>query len=150
MQSIWINIATIGPVGRLPIAPGTWGSAVGVVIWWFLLAALEPLVFWTTVAFFTLIAIIASTRAEGSLGCDAHPIIIDEVVGQWIPLAICERRILLVALAFTLFRLFDIVKPFPVNVSQKLNGGLGVVADDLLAGGYTLVILVILNRLGFV
>lgn len=150
MNRLAVYISTLGPIGKLPVAPGTWGSAAAVVLWWFVLSALELHVFWTVVVLVALVAVMASTHAERVLGRDARPIVIDEVVGQWIPLAICDKRLVPVALAFILFRLFDIVKPFPVNVSQKLKGGVGVVVDDLLAGGYSLLILVVLDRLDIV
>jgi len=80
------------------------------------------------------------------MGKDAHSIVIDELVGQWIPLTICHKRIIFVMMAFFLFRLFDIWKPFPVKQSQSIKGGIGVVIDDVLAGGYSLLILIIFQR----
>ncbi len=147
IQKALVQIATIGPVGRLPIAPGTWCSALAVIIWWLFLSSLAAIEFWLVIVVVIIFAVWVSDRAERTLGKDARSIVIDELVGQWIPLAICPKRIILVLLAFFLFRLFDIWKPFPVEQSQSIKGGFGVVIDDVLAGGYSLLILIIIQRI---
>lgn len=136
-------IATFFGIGYFPVAPGTVGSAVALVIFW-LLPNLggSAIGIGLPVAFF--IGVWTSTGAEKQLGHDAHPIIIDEVVGQWLALALIPRGWLPWGLAFLLFRGFDIWKPFPIYRSQKLPGGWGIMMDDLLAAIYT----VILIRLG--
>ena len=146
MQKTLVQIASIGPVGRLPIAPGTWCSALAVIIWWLFLSNLAAVEFWLVIVIITIFAVWVSNRAERTMGKDAHSIVIDELVGQWIPLTICHKRIIFVMMAFFLFRLFDIWKPFPVKQSQSIKGGIGVVIDDVLAGGYSLLILIIFQR----
>jgi len=146
MLKLRVQIATIGPVGRLPVAPGTWGSALAVIIWWLFLANLAILQFWLIIIMVLIIAVWASHGAEHLLGSDARSIIIDEVVGQWIALAFCSTHIMLVVSAFFIFRLFDIWKPFPIKQSQNIRGGLGVVIDDVLAGAYSALVLVIIQR----
>lgn len=92
------------------------------------------------------LAVWCSGIAEKSLGHDAKPIVIDEVAGQWITLIAAQHNMFLIITGFFLFRLMDIWKPFPANLSQKLPGGWGVVADDVIAGGYAAVVLLIVNR----
>jgi phosphatidylglycerophosphatase A len=86
------------------------------------------------------------------LGHDAHPIVIDEVAGMLIALLGVPHRAaspaLLLGSAFLLFRLFDIVKPFPIRQVQRLPGGWGVVTDDLLAGIATNLVLQLAARAG--
>ncbi|MDP8240451.1 MAG: phosphatidylglycerophosphatase A [Candidatus Hatepunaea meridiana] len=147
IQRALVQIATVGPIGRMPIAPGTWGSAFAVLIWWYFLSQLPPLVFWLILIVLSLIFTYVSNCAEKTLGKDAHPIIVDELIGQWIALAFCSKTILMVVIAFFLFRLFDIWKPFPIYISQKLKGGWGIMIDDVLAGGYAIVVIAVIRRL---
>lgn len=141
-----LPIATLGPIGKMPIAPGTWGSAVAVILWWILLSRRSLVVKWSAIAIATVVAIWTADRAERILGHDASPIVIDELVGQWVALAFCSNKISHIIAAFFLFRLFDIWKPFPARDSQNLPGGWGVVIDDLIAGGYTGLILAIIRK----
>jgi len=135
-----VVIATFGPIGRLPLAPGTWGSGVAVLIWWFFLSALNPFIFWAIILLITGLAIWSSDHAERVLDKkDPGVIVIDEVVGQWLTLALVPRQIGYVLIGFVIFRIFDIVKPFPINRSQRLPGGWGIVLDDILAGIYGLI-----------
>jgi phosphatidylglycerophosphatase A len=139
-------IATLGPVGKLPIAPGTWGSAVTVLIWWFLMTETTPVIFAAIIVFLTIIAVPVSGSAEKILGKDAGPIVIDEVVGQLIALSVCQGSMMFGFLAFLLFRLFDVWKPYPINISQNLKGGWGIVIDDVLAGIYSAIVILIIRR----
>jgi phosphatidylglycerophosphatase A len=72
---------------------------------------------------------------------DARPIVIDEVVGMWVALLFLPYRIGYLLSAFVLFRLFDILKPFPADHTQRLRGGLGIMVDDIIAGIYASAIL---------
>ena len=136
-------IATIFGIGYFPFASGTVGSAVALVVF-FLLPNLGALTLGIALPMAFFVGVWASFGAEKQLGHDAHPIIIDEVVGQWIALALIPRGWLPWGIAFLLFRGFDVWKPFPIFHSQKLPGGWGIMIDDLLAAIYT----VILIRLG--
>lgn len=151
-----VVLATCG-VGYLPLAPGTWGSIVGVAIYlgvyvlefnfgiyllhhgWdgdLIESWLYSLDLFLLVAF-SLVAIAASTRASRVFGeKDPSRTVVDEVIGQlivflFIPLTTTWWMI---GAAFLLFRFFDIAKPFPINKLQDLPDGLGVCADDVLAG----------------
>jgi len=127
------------------VAPGTWGSFLAVIVWWFFLSVLNPLYFYTIIILTTILAILASNYAERSLGRDAGSIVIDEVVGQWLVLVFCQKTLSIAIIAFILFRLFDVLKPFPIGRSQNLKGGWGVVIDDLLAGIYAAICIVIIQ-----
>ena len=144
LDRLALAIATLGPVGRLPKAPGTWGSAAALVLapWCFLplplagrlgmLAALLGLGTW------------AASRAGRALG-DEDPgcVVVDELLGQWtafLPFHLSGWTSAmpweLLAL-FGLFRFFDILKPWPIRtVERRVRGGLGVMLDDLLAGAF--------------
>jgi phosphatidylglycerophosphatase A len=87
-----------------------------------------------------------ATVMEKTYGHDASQIVIDEFMGMQISLFMMKPSISLAIAGFLLFRLFDIVKPFPVGRSQKIKGGLGVVVDDLLAGLYAYAALYIITR----
>jgi phosphatidylglycerophosphatase A len=80
------------------------------------------------------VGVLASGRAEREFGHDAGPIVFDEVVGQWISLAGLPPTPLTLGAGFLLFRIFDVLKPFPAGRSQSLPGGLGIMTDDLFAG----------------
>lgn len=140
-----LALATCG-VGYIPLAPGTWGSALAVLGYlayqkaivqidqsvWFALTAVLLLGF-------SIFGILASKVAAEALGeKDPGKIVVDEVMGQWVTFAFVpftsDWKIILVG--FVLFRIFDIWKPFPINRAQDLEGGIGVCADDLIAGAY--------------
>jgi phosphatidylglycerophosphatase A len=157
---IALGIATCG-VGYLPVAPGTWGSLLAVGL--FLIARLcvseqansvgpafgpyaFPAIGLLAILLVTCIGIWAASRTERVLRIkDPGKVVIDEVAGQWIALlpltrAGTVRLPLLVIIAFLLFRLFDIVKPYPARRMESLKGGLGIMADDLVAGAYAAVL----------
>ncbi len=136
-----LNIATLGPVGKIPVAPGTWGSLVAVIIWWLILSRLKPFWYWTVMLITTMIGIWSAEQAEKELGEDAGEIVIDEVLGQWLILAVCSRNLCSIILAFLIFRILDIWKPFPIRKSQNLPGGTGIIIDDVLAGAYGIVLM---------
>jgi len=126
-------IATLGPVGFAPIAPATAGSAVVTLIAWFV-PVQPPLVVGVLLVLGTGVAVWAAGIAEGSLGHDAGPIVIDEVIGQSLALLFAPHRVMVFVAAFFLFRLFDIWKPLGAREVQRLPGGWGVVTDDVIAG----------------
>lgn len=141
-----VAVATLGPVGRLPKAPGTWGSLAATLAapWCFLplpLAARLGLL-----GGVLLLGSWAAGRAGRALG-DEDPgcVVIDELLGQWTALAPfflsgpgsewTARAPWELCALFALFRLFDILKPWPIRaVERGVRGGLGVMLDDLLAG----------------
>lgn len=146
-----IAIATAGGAGFAPKAPGTAGSIVGVAIYLLIEAAHAGAYYPHAIIFLFIVGIWASSRVEHLWGHDAQRIVIDEVVGQMITFGIAAGRYQLsafyIALGFGLFRLFDIVKPFPIRRLERLKGGLGVVADDVGAGLYALAVLTLIHHI---
>lgn len=126
-------MATLGPVGYVPVAPATAGSAVVVLVGWFLPAPSIGVAI-GLIAAGTLVSIWICGEAEKQLGHDAHPIVADEVVGQSIALLWVPHVWWAFLTAFVLFRIFDVWKPLGAQQAQSLPGGLGVVADDVIAG----------------
>jgi len=97
---------------------------------------------WAALAAVVAVGIWASHRVEEVLGRkDPGVIVIDEVAGMMVAVLFLPRTLGVLACAFLLFRFFDIWKPFPAYESQGLRGGLGVMVDDLIAGVYTLVLI---------
>ena len=167
-------IATCG-VGYLPLAPGTWGSLVGIGIFavtrgvlmkiffdlarpefsvlevYYQIAAFELVV----VAVITFAGTWAASRSESLFGTkDPSKVVIDEVAGQYIALMpvpyVMGPALGSAILAFVLFRFFDIVKPYPARKLESLPAGLGVMADDLIAGIYAAgVLMVIVSIMSF-
>src|SRR5207249_4824803 len=140
-----IVIATAGGAGFVPKAPGTAGSVVGVLIYLVIESLHIGAYYAHAIIFFFIIGIWASSRVEHLWGHDAQRIVIDEVVGQMITFGMAAGRYslsaLYVVLGFGLFRLFDIVKPFPIRRLERFKGGFGVIMDDVGAGLYALVVL---------
>ena len=123
------------------MVPGTVGSFVTLVALW-LIPFTRPVLFATLVAV-TGVGIWAGGRVERSLGAkDPGIIVIDEVAGMLLSVLTLPRTIPVLLTAFVLFRFFDVWKPFPARQSQSLRGGFGVMVDDLIAGLYTLILLV--------
>lgn len=134
-QKLILLLATWFGVGYLPRMPGTWGSLAALPLWW-ALHPLAPLSYGLIVFLLALGAVYLSGRAEVLLQRhDAPAIVVDEVVGQLIALANCPDNAAAVVLAVVLFRVFDIFKPFPIGyINARLQGGLGIVLDDSVAG----------------
>ncbi len=153
MKKLAQAIATAGGAGYWPWGPGTAGSLVGVLIGWALARQFQwthglPFLLLTAVA--TWPGVWASTVAAGDRK-DPQFIVVDEVLGVWLTLAGATSVTALGFLvAFVLFRIFDIVKPWPVRRFEALPGGWGIVADDLMAGVYGALVLFFLGRIGLI
>lgn len=138
-------IATWFGCGYSPVAPGTAGSLVALAIAWPLAhyAGWQPLWFLAPVVILTLPVVwAADVTAIEQKQKDPQIVVVDEVLGQWLTLA-GARQLNLESwiAAFVLFRLFDIWKPAPVRQLERLPGGTGIVADDLMAGVYAALVL---------
>jgi phosphatidylglycerophosphatase A len=140
-ETLFKHIATLGPIGYLPVAPGTWGSLAAFIAY----VSLRPAV--SIHALFVLfilpLGIVASSFAEKALKeKDSRHIVIDEACGFFVSVLFIPFSIGYIFAAFFLFRVFDILKPFPIRkVETAFSGGLGVVADDIVAGIYANIIL---------
>ena len=127
-------LATLGPVGFFKPAPGSWGSAAAVVLA-AILAMLSPWLLEIATLLVCLLGVLAAGLYQTVTSRhDAPEVVIDEVAGQWIALLAVPLDWRWYLLAFLLFRLFDIVKPGPVRMAENLPGGIGVMADDIVAG----------------
>lgn len=134
----WVTlVATAGGAGLIPVAPGTWGTLVAVPLAWALSRLGQP-AFLAATAFVAAVGSVAADIYCKRTGRhDNQQIVIDEVAGYLVTMALVPRTPLLLAAGFVLFRLFDIWKPPPVRaIDRRVQGGFGVVADDLAAGVY--------------
>lgn len=134
------NLSTLGPVGYLPAAPGTWGTLVALIF----IAAFKPApsVHILITAIVIIAGIYSSGEAEKLLGRkDSGHIVIDEFAGYLISTAFLPQTPFYIISSFILFRAFDITKPPPIRRIQDLPGGWGIMVDDILAGVYTNLIL---------
>jgi len=132
-----VFVATVAYCGYFPFAPGTIGSAAGLLfyllVWWAQSPAFEA---GLIVAVFVL-GCWAGTVAERYFGgIDPGPVVIDEVLGMLVTLAFIPVGWTGALAGFFLFRIFDIIKPFPANRLERLHGGVGVMADDAMAAVY--------------
>ena len=137
----WIGlVASGGPVGYSPVAPGTAGSLLGFLIYWLLPS--WPAWAWggfAMIMFFLGVPI--CTVGESIWGRDAHRIVFDEIVGYWTTMFLLPKMLGIAVLGFFIFRFMDVLKPFPAGRSQRLPGGWGVMMDDLIAGLYSSAVL---------
>jgi phosphatidylglycerophosphatase A len=137
MIRLAVFVATVGYAGYFPVAPGTVGSAVGLLIYAAIRTIDTPLAEAATIVVLFSLGIWAGTAAERYFGgIDPRPIVLDETVGMLITLAFMPVGWIGMLAGFFLFRLFDVIKPFPAGRFEKLHGGLGVMADDAMAAVY--------------
>ncbi len=136
-------IATWFGVGRAPIAPGTWGSAAALPLGWLLASWLGRIwLFGAAAVVFVVGWWAADVYADRNDAEDPGEVVVDEVAGQLVALAVVPVDLVYYAAAFVLFRIADIWKPWPVSFAERrLAGGLGIMADDMLAGGYAAIAL---------
>lgn len=135
MQSLAVMLATGLGIGFVPIAPGTFGSLLGLGLWLLLPSSL----FLQSVGLLFLFVVGAwsGSVTERRLNrTDPGPVVIDEVLGMWITLLALPIGWGSAIAGFLLFRLFDVLKPYPANRLESLHGGVGVMADDAMAGVY--------------
>ena len=142
MKRLAVAVASFGYVGFFPIAPGTAGSLAALplfaLIRWMGMPALE---LGAILAVF-VIGVWAASQTEVALGRkDPGVVVIDEVLGMLITLALLPASIPVVILGFLLFRVFDVIKPYPAAQLEHLHGGLGIMADDAVAGLYSYLLL---------
>jgi phosphatidylglycerophosphatase A len=131
--------------GYFPVAPATFASLVYILIYWLVPGGsvlAHPVVCVLTL----IVSVPVAGRMEKLYGSDPACVVIDEIVGMQVLLVgASPNNPLGLFVAFLLFRFFDIVKPFPVGRSQSLPGGWGVVMDDLLAGVYGRIVVILLS-----
>ncbi|MBN2140529.1 MAG: phosphatidylglycerophosphatase A [Desulfovibrionaceae bacterium] len=143
-----VFLARLGPLGRLPAAPGTWASAAAALAAPWLFLPFSQGARLAILGLILVVGVLAAGRAEQVLGQkDPGQVVIDELLGQWAALLpFSALKPWEIVLAFALFRAFDIIKPWPVRRAESLfPGGLGVMADDLLAGAWAALGLVLVR-----
>lgn len=141
-------IATGFGVGFWPWGPGTAGAALAVAMWFAVQLVATPAVLpWVTLAavvLFTVLGTWATQKLTPYWGGDPSRVVVDEMVGVWLPLTVTPAGdVWLALLSFVLFRFFDIIKPLGIRALDRHKGPFFVMADDLLAGLYSLVIVII-------
>jgi len=142
----WLFVSSGALIGFLPLCPGTFGALEGLIIFWFLknLSLFAQLII---ILLISILGVISSHFASKILGNkDPDIVVIDEIAGMWVSL-LGKVTILEYFLAFVLFRIIDISKPFPLKKLEKLSGGWGIMVDDLLAGVFTNILVTILSYL---
>ena len=134
-STIVIGAATAGFVGKIPVAPGTFGSMLGVLIYYGM-TFIPVFAAFFLITGFILFSMWIAGEAEKLLGGKAPGcIVIDEVAGMAVTFFALPMTMPVGVLGFLLFRFFDILKPFPIRfLEQKIPGGAGVVIDDVVAG----------------
>lgn len=137
MRRLVLVISTCGYVGYAPVAPGTFGSAAGLVFFYLVrLADSWPLELALIAGLFA-IGVWSGTHIERDLGRqDPGIVVMDEVVGMLITLFLIPVTPLGALVGFLIFRVVDIIKPFPAAQFERLHGGLGIMADDAMVGVY--------------
>lgn len=141
-------ISTFFGVGYFPKAPGTMGSLAALIVYW-VCPEINSLQLVMIILGITGIGIVSATLTENEMkskfgkdkGIDPGIIVIDEVIGMLIALIAVPKATIFLIAAFILFRIFDIAKPYPIRRIEKLQGGWGIVFDDVIAGIYANIVL---------
>ena len=142
MTRLAFVIATVFKAGYVPIAPGTIGSVVGLLVFWLIKDSALFTVQMLVIGALFFVGVWASMIVEQDLERqDPGIVVIDEVVGMLISLMLLPATTTVIFLAFFLFRLFDIVKPYPARWCEQLSGGWGIMMDDVVAGLYANVLI---------
>ena len=137
MRRLALFVSTFGYIGYAPVAPGTFGSAAGLAVFYAIRSTGSTAVEIGAIAALFAVGIWAGTVAEHHFGgVDPGPIVLDEVVGMLITLFLLPVNGTGAIVGFVIFRVLDVVKPFPSARFEKLPGGLGVMADDGMAAIY--------------
>jgi phosphatidylglycerophosphatase A len=146
-------VATFFGAGRLKPGPGTWGSLATMLLWWLIASHIAPSlrlpVIGLLIGLSVAVGIPAATlEARGCGKKDPSHVVIDEVAGQLVTLIAVPIGWKALLAGFILFRAFDIVKPPPIRLLERLPEGTGIVVDDLGAGVYALIVMQLLLHFG--
>jgi len=137
MNRVGLFIATCGYLGYVPVAPGTFGSAAGLAVFFLIRSTGSMTVEVTAILALFAIGIWSGTVAEHYFGgIDPAPVVMDEVVGMLMTLAFLPVSVTGAFVGFLVFRVLDVIKPWPSARFERLPGGLGVMADDGMAAIY--------------
>jgi phosphatidylglycerophosphatase A len=138
MSGLALFLATMGPTGYIRFAPGTFGSAIGVFLYWLMFYMRYDMVMQIAVTVIVVAGgIWAASEASRQLQQeDPSQVVVDEVAGQLVTLILTGAEIRGAILGFLLFRVLDIIKPWPAQKIERLHGGLGIVGDDVAVAIY--------------
>ncbi|MBM4166404.1 MAG: phosphatidylglycerophosphatase A [Ignavibacteria bacterium] len=135
-------VATVCYCGYIPFASGTLGSFVGILFFWFVpVFEKEPFQLASILVLFFVGVYTSAIVSKANNDSDPSIVVIDEVVGMWISCAFLPKELWIVIASFFLFRLFDILKPFPARSLEHLRNGWGIMLDDVAAGMYSNIVL---------
>lgn len=123
--------------GFIPLAPGTFGSLVGLLIY-YIPGFEKPQILIPAIIIFTFYGMFLGSKFETVYGKDPGQCTIDEIVGMWITLLILPKTLLISTIAFFVWRAFDIIKPYPMRKIEEIEGGIGIMSDDIVGGLYSL------------
>ena len=142
MDKLIVALATGLYSGKIPFAPGTWGSVFALIPWYFC-RGLSLANYLIVLAVIFVVGFLTSGSAEKIIDRpDPGCIVIDEILGMFITLTLAPNHPAAWLLGFVLFRIFDVLKPFPVSwFDTHLHGGIGIMMDDVMAGIYALICL---------
>ncbi len=144
MKKLSTAVSTLGYIGKFPFMPGTAGSAVAAVLIWFGRLTMGIAGDWVLLFLFTFFGTFYLECYLKETGKEDPPeVVIDEAVGISISLLFVPFLLSWFVFAFLLFRFFDILKPFPLKLLEKLDGAIGVMADDIGAGIYAAIVIII-------
>lgn len=130
--------------GYIPFASGTFGSLAALIVYLFIPKSEDIRALLFLIILFTIVGIIVAGKFEKQYGKDPAECTIDEWVGTWISLINLPKDFIWISIAFFIWRFLDVVKPFPARQSEKLKGGFGIMADDIISGFYTFLIMQII------
>ena len=137
-------IGTVFYLGKLPLAPGTWTSLVATITWYFIFKDLNIYILPIVTSLLFILGVVSSNKIiRYRKEHDPSVIVIDEWVGQWLAFTMLPVTFQTGLIGFIAFRFFDILKPGPVKRMERLPNGLGVMADDVMAGILTYFIIII-------
>jgi len=135
-------ISTVFNIGKLPLAPGTWASIAATICWYMLFKDANPITLPAISFMLFLIGVFASdTIVQDTREHDPSRVVIDEWVGQWLTFSMFPVNITTGIVGLVAFRIFDILKPGPVKWAERLPGGWGIMADDIVAGIMAFIVL---------
>jgi phosphatidylglycerophosphatase A len=136
MNAFATFVATAAYVGFAPVAPGTFGSMAGLLVYGAVRLSGGPMAESVAMAVALVAGLWSAGVVERLLGKDPGPVVIDEVLGMLVTLAFLDVNPIGAVVGFFLFRVLDVVKPFPAGRLEHLHGGAGIMLDDAMAGVY--------------
>ncbi len=143
-ERIAVFFATGFGIGYIKLVPATFGTLLGIPLFWGLSFTTLPIRIGLVLALVALAIYVSGIAERCMKSKDPHPVVIDEVVGYVITTLVIPFSLTSVMVSFIIFRMADIIKPFPITLSQRVSGGLGIVLDDVLAGILSALILLLI------